>query len=45
MMMKFKDYINEAGFTKYPAGWDRDSVIKFAKTLSKDPTSKGFFDA
>ena len=46
--MKFKDWLNEAGFKKFPPGWTRKSVIKFAKTLTKDtgklPTEKGFFD-
>lgn len=38
----------EAGFSKYPKGWTKDSVQKFANSLSKDmkggPKSKGFFD-
>ena len=38
----------EAGFSKYPKGWNQDSVKKFANTLSKKmkggPKSKGFFD-
>ena len=38
----------EAGFSRYPRGWDRDSVKKFGKTLSKrmkgGVKSKGFFD-
>jgi len=38
----------EAGFNKYPKGWDRNSVVKFGKTLSKrmkgGVKSKGFFD-
>ena len=46
--MKFREWINEAGFSKYPPGWTRESVIKFAKTLTKDsgknPDEKGFFD-
>lgn len=46
--MKFREWINEAGFAKYPPGWTRASVIKFAKTLTKDsgknPDEKGFFD-
>jgi len=46
--MKFKDWLNEAGFSKYPPGWTRESVIKFAKTLTKEsgknPDEKGFFD-
>jgi desulfoferrodoxin-like iron-binding protein len=41
-------HLQEAGFTSYPKGWDRVSVQKFAKTLSKKmkggPKSKGFFD-
>ena len=48
--MRFKNYLKEkVGFEKYPEGWNRDSVIKFAKTLTKDtgkgPTDHGFFDA
>lgn len=38
----------EAGFSKYPKGWTKKSVQKFAQTLSKDmkggPKTKGFFD-
>jgi len=38
----------EAGFSKYPKGWTKSSVQKFANSLSKDmkggPKSKGFFD-
>lgn len=38
----------EAGFSKYPKGWTKDSVKKFANSLSADmkggPKSKGFFD-
>ena len=47
--MRLKEYLKEAGFTKYPEGWTRKSVIKFAKTLTsetgKGPKDKGFFDA
>lgn len=47
--MRFKEYLKEAGFAKYPEGWTRKSVIKFAKTLTsetgKGPKDKGFFDA
>lgn len=36
-----------AGFEKYPPGWSKDSVIKFAKTLSKKsgkgPKDEGWF--
>lgn len=49
--MKIEKYllkIQEAGFTKYPKGWSKDSVKKFANTLSDrmkgGPKSKGFFD-
>ena len=46
--MKFKEYIDEAGFSKYPKGWYKDSVIKFAETLGKEtglgPKDEGFFD-
>jgi len=45
---KYLYYLHEAGFTDYPEGWDRDSVKKFAATLSKDmkggPKSEGWFD-
>jgi len=47
--MRFKQYINETGFKKYPKGWNRSSVRKFAKTISKnmgkDVDEKGWFDA
>lgn len=48
--MRFKEYIQEAGFKKYPKGWDEESVKKFAKTLVKEfgikgGDKKGFFDA
>jgi len=47
--MKFEKWLNEAGFAKFPPGWTRKSVIKFAKTLTsetgKGPKDKGFFDA
>ena len=47
--MRFKEYLKEAGFAKFPPGWTRKSVIKFAKTLTaetgKGPKEKGFFDA
>jgi len=46
--MKFKQYLNEMGFKEYPKGWDRESVKKFVKTLSKsigkEPDEKGWFD-
>lgn len=29
---------------KLPSGWDRDSVLKFAKSIGKDVDEKGFFD-
>lgn len=38
----------EAGFSNYPRGWNRDSVKKFGRTLSKrmkgGVKTKGFFD-
>ena len=47
--MKFKQYLNEIGFKKYPKGWDKSSVKKFADTLSqsigKNPNEKGWFTA
>jgi hypothetical protein len=52
--MKFRKYlqhlIQEAGFEKYPEGWTKESIIKFAKSLVdeygiKGGDEKGFFDA
>jgi hypothetical protein len=47
--MKFKEFINEIGFKSYPKGWDKSSVLKFVKTLSKtigkDPDEKGWMTA
>lgn len=47
--MRFEKFLNEAGFAKFPPGWTRKSVIKFAKTLGTEtglgPKDKGFFDA
>lgn len=41
--------LTEIGFEKYPKGWDRGSVKKFADTITKDvgkdPDDKGWFDA
>jgi len=41
--------VNEKGFKNYPKGWNRSSVRKFAKTISKnigkDVDEKGWFDA
>lgn len=38
----------EAGFKKYPKGWDQQSVAKFGRTLTKNMKggvkAKGFFD-
>jgi hypothetical protein len=50
--MKLRKYLEEKvsfggkdiGFKKYPKGWDRSSVQKFAKSISGDPSSKGWFD-
>lgn len=43
--MKIKDYLDEAGFKKFPPGWTKKSVEKFAKTLTgQDADEKGFFD-
>jgi len=46
--MKFKEYLNEMGFSKYPKGWSKDSVVKYGKTLEKEigltPKDEGFFD-
>lgn len=41
--MKFKDMVmlDEAGLEN----WDADSMRKFSKTIGKNPTEKGFFDA
>ena len=46
-MFFLKDYLKslqEAGFEKYPKGWDQSSVKKFAKSIGGDPKSKGWFD-
>lgn len=51
--MKLREYLEEKvtfkgqdiGWKKYPKGWSRESVQKFAKSLSGDPSSKGWFDA
>src|SRR6056297_2182317 len=41
--------VNEKGFKNYPKGWNRSSVRKFAKTISKnidkDTDEKGWFNA
>lgn len=46
--MKFKKYLNEAGFKDLPKGWDEESVKKWGKTFKKNhgvaPDEKGFFD-
>jgi hypothetical protein len=47
--MKFSEWLLiEDGFYKYPKGWSRKSVIKFAKSLTREsgkgPKDKGFFD-
>ena len=46
--MKFKNYLTEMGFKKYPKGWNRTSVRKFVKTISnnidKEVDEKGWFD-
>jgi hypothetical protein len=48
ILMKFKEYLNEMGFSKYPKGWSKDSVVKYGKTLEKEigltPKDEGFFD-
>lgn len=48
LVEKYLRFLNEAGFTNYPKGWNKDSVKKFANTLSKQmkggPKSKGWFD-
>lgn len=47
--MKFQNYLTEIGFKNYPKGWNRTSVRKFVKTISKtigkEPDEKGWFDA
>ena len=46
--MRLRDFIlvEKIGWEKYPKGWTRQSVIKFAKSLAgKHATEKGFFDA
>lgn len=34
----------EAGFKKYPKGWDQNSVKRFAKTIGGDPKEKKWFE-
>lgn len=55
--MKLRKYLEEKvkfkgkdiGWKSYPAGWDRSSVQKFARSITKDsgkkPDDKGWFDA
>jgi len=42
------DHVEEAGFKKYPKGWTKNSIKKFAKTLTKEEvnvaTKIGFFE-
>lgn len=38
-----KESLNEAPLAA--KGWDASSVEKFGKTIGKDPTEHGFFDA
>ena len=40
----YLSYLQEAGFTKYPKGWDRSSVQKFAKSVGGDPKTKKWFE-
>ena len=35
--------MQEVGFERFPRGWTRDSVRKFAKTLAGDPKTKDWF--
>lgn len=48
LVANYLNYISEAGFSSYPKGWDRNSILKFAKTLTKEtgksPKDKGFFE-
>lgn len=41
--------LTELGFEKYPPGWTRKSVKKFADSITddvgKDPDEEGWFDA
>ena len=47
-MVKATLPVGEAGFKKYPKGWDKKSVKKWANTLTKEQknaaSQKGFFD-
>lgn len=42
--MTFKEFLNEAGFSKYPAGWDKDSIKKWVKTFKEKHGEEDFFD-
>jgi len=46
--MNIMGTVVEAGFKRLPKGWTKDSVKKFAMTLSKDmkggPKAEGFFE-
>ena len=45
MLESYLKQIQEAGFAKYPKGWDKESVVKFSKSLVKGgATKKDFFD-
>ena len=45
--MKFKEYLEEKiGWENLPKGWTKDSVKKFAKSLTgKGATKEDFFEA
>ncbi len=44
--VNYKESLKETGWENYPKGWDKSSVIKFAKSLAGMPAGKkGFFDA
>lgn len=36
--------LQEVGFAKFPKGWTKDSIQKFAKSIGGDAKSKGWFD-
>jgi hypothetical protein len=44
LLEKYLSSIQEAGFEKYPKGWDQSSVKKFAKSIGGDPKTKGWWD-
>lgn len=43
ILEKYLQQLQEAGFEKYPKGWSRKSVKKFAKSLGGGGKKTGFF--